>query len=210
METDKKETKLGFLRQQILEEAQLKAGDILAEAKAKVEAIKKNERDEIEYLNNEKLKNIKKEMERKYLDVKNSIEREKIKKVLEYKQEQLDALISEIVKRFKEKLSRDPEYYYNNYLSRQISDVLSQTSFKEYYLILNPKDNNYIKEHPKFLEKFNANIQLSDDLLPDNEIGCVMRDKSGNIGFDSTLSKKIEFHLNFIKMKLSEILFKEE
>jgi hypothetical protein len=48
---------------------------------------------------------------------------------------------------------------------------------------------------------------LKEETFSDDDIGCIIEDKQGNVRIDQRLLKKIESHDRFLKTKLSPVLF---
>nr|MDO8117992.1 hypothetical protein [Candidatus Sigynarchaeota archaeon] len=98
-------------------------------------------------------------------------------------------------------------YYDNTYLTTIITDVLKNTSFPEYFIILNKEDKRYASNNRAFLKKFTKTINVREETLDDQELGCIIEDPRSLVKFDCTLSKKIRSLIQTMKMRLSASLF---
>jgi vacuolar-type H+-ATPase subunit E/Vma4 len=119
----------------------------------------------------------------------------------------LDKLIKQVFSSFQQKMTENAEFYYKTYLTRLINETLDIVMFKEYYLTVNGKDKAYIKKNLDFLKNFNKKLILKEETFSDDDIGCIIEDKQGNVKIDQRLSKKIESNDRFLKTKLSPLLF---
>ena len=209
METEKLQ-RLERLREIVLNDAGQKVEKILHESNQAIDEIYKQTNQELDYLKNTHLKDLDKKISEKLHNARNELSRKYKKKKLKYKQNILSAIIKAIHTEITKEFQEDPEYYYQTFLSELIKDATDQTSFRDYYLIVNEEDKQFIKDHPKYLEKFNKKISLKMDSLPPGEFGCIIENKDASVTFNNTLSKKIQAREEFLKTKLSPILFQTE
>lgn len=196
------------LRRHVLEDAKKDAEVILKDGQDSVDGIKTETDKARDYIENIQVKNKSNVLEEDLKDNAGSLEKQRARNLLQFKQDSLQQIINEAVDRFKNQLRENPEYYYDIYLRNLIQAALDSTVFKEYYLIVNQQDKEYIQEHPEYLEIFNKPIILKDETFSDEDIGCIFQDKESTIQFDNRLSKKIEARLSFLKTKISQLLFK--
>ncbi|MHA1792189.1 MAG: V-type ATP synthase subunit E [Promethearchaeota archaeon] len=202
------ESRLNLLKTRVLEDARNKAKKILKDAETLANEIKKKGEEQLKFYKDEYLKSLQEEHKNESLEKLNDFARKYAKAILKFKQKKLQELLQEIFMKYKEKLISDPNSYYESFLKKVIDESLQHASFSEYHLILNEKDKAYMKEHPKFLEKFGKKIVIRPESLPEDELGCIIEDKDGLVKFDNRLSKRLEIQFEVLKTKLSKILFK--
>ncbi|HME54502.1 MAG TPA: V-type ATP synthase subunit E family protein [Candidatus Lokiarchaeia archaeon] len=195
------------LRRHVLEDAKKEAEIISKDGQDNVENIKIETDKTRDYIENIQIKNKSNTLEEDLKDNAGSLEKMRARKLLQFKQDSLHQVIDEAVTKFKNQLRENPEYYYSTYLRNLIQVALDSTVFKEYYLIVNQQDKEYIQDHPEYLETFNKPITLRDETFED-DVGCIFQDKDFTIQFDNRLSKKVETRLSFLKTKISQVLFK--
>lgn len=196
------------LRAAILLDAKQRAAKIMQDASATMMEIERELEQRSNFLQGERLNEIFGELSEEIADVKTALARDKASTILQFKQEMLDKAIKDMKKRFCQKMVDDPDRYYHVYLANVITDSLAMVSFKEYYIIMNTRDAKYVKEHD-FLQQFGKKILVSEEHFQEDDIGCIVMDRSGSIKIDQRLSKKVEANEQYLKMKLSSILFSE-
>ncbi len=207
MSIESMQRKLASLRTKILEDAMKKADSIIADANHAANEIRKGANIQVHLINETRRKKLEEEHDLKLRDDQTSMSREFSQRLLSYKQKALDEVIAESVLLFKNKMVHVPDYYYNTYLPTIINHVLKISAFTEYFIIVNTKDKEYIKKHKSFLSNFSKSIYLREDVLDDQELGCVIEDSRSLVKFDCTLSKRILSSMHTIKMHLSVLLF---
>lgn len=199
--------KLNRLEADIVREAKQKADKIMQDAKSSIENIKNALDEQRTFLQEHRFTQINEELEHELMDVKGELARSSASALLAYKQEMLGKIITEILSSFRQKMLQDADFYYKTYLTRLINETLDLVMFKEYYIMLNSRDKAYIKKHPDFLQGFQKKIHVMDETFSDDDIGCIIEDKQGNVKIDQRLSKKIESNERFLRTKLSPLLF---
>lgn len=199
---------LNQLRAEIISIAKQKANKIMQEGSAKIAEIKQDLEQKRTLLQEKRLREITDELGKELVDVKKALDHDRASSVLHFKQETLDGVIEEIRSAFCQKMLDDPDYYYGTYLADNIKETLAMLSFKEYYISLNARDAHYVQKHD-FLKQFGKKIIVRDEHFPDDDIGCIIGDRTSSIKVDRRLSKKIDSKENYLKTKLSPILFSE-
>jgi len=201
-------SRMELLRARVLEEAKKKADSLLKESRITASNLK-HDATEIMNLTEINLMNkIKASLEEEFLDNKGVLEKEKVRKLLQFKQDTLDDVINTAISKFKKKLNDNPDFYYKTYLPGSIEAGIQNTVLKEYFLSVNKKDHKYIQDHLEYLKKFKKKIILTDEPFPDDDLGCIIHDKQSNVMFDNRLSKKIEMKIQYLKTRISQVLFK--
>jgi vacuolar-type H+-ATPase subunit E/Vma4 len=209
MESTKNTDLIEILRQEILQEAKMEADRILKEARETVAGIKEDAGEKKVFVEDVQIKKISNTLDEELHDNASFLEKERSRRILQFKQDSLDRVIIDALKQFKEKMVENPDYYYNTYLNELIRSSLENTTFKECYLMVNARDKEFIQENPDFLNNFNKKITLKDETFNDDDLGCIIQDKKSNIEFDNRLSKKIEGRIDFIKTRISLVLFQQ-
>jgi vacuolar-type H+-ATPase subunit E/Vma4 len=199
--------KLNRLRAHIVQEAKQKAEKIMQDARGSINEIKRDLETQRIFLQESRLGEIAEGLARDIVDVKSELARESSSAALKYKQDMLDKVIKQVVSSFQLKMSQNAQFYYKTYLTKLINDALDIVTFKEYYLMVNGKDKAYIKKNPDFLKSFSKKLILKEETISEDDIGCIIEDKQGNVKIDQRLSKKIESNDRFLKTKLSPVLF---
>jgi vacuolar-type H+-ATPase subunit E/Vma4 len=199
--------KLNRLRAIIVKDAKQKAEKIMQDARVSIGEIKKDLENQRNFLQEKRLTEISVGLEHDISDIKSELARDSSSVILKFKQDMLDKIIRQVVLAFQQKMTKNAEVYYKTYLTTLINDTLNIVTFKEYYLTVNGKDKAYIKKNPDFLKSFNKKMILKDETISDDDIGCIIEDKQGNVRIDQRLSKKIESNERFLKTKLSPLLF---
>jgi vacuolar-type H+-ATPase subunit E/Vma4 len=199
--------KLNRLRTTLLQEAKQKAEKVMQDARVSTDEIKKDLDKQRKFLNENRLTEIAEGLDRDIMDVKSDLARENASASLRFKQDMLDKIIKEIVSTFQRKMTENAQFYYKTYLTKLINDTLDIVVFKEYILTVNAKDKAYIKKNPDFLKNFSKKLILKEESFSDDDIGCIIEDKQGNVRIDQRLSKKIGSYDRFLKTKLSPVLF---
>jgi len=207
MESSKDTDRMERLRLQIIEEAKAEADRILKEARETVVSIKAEEKEKKVLVEDAQIKKISGTLDEELRDNEMLLEKERSRKVLQFKQDSLERVIDEAIKQFKEKMMTDQDYYYNTYLKDLIKSAVESTTFKESYLILNSRDKEYVQKYPNFLKNFKKKLTIKDNTFDDDDIGCIIQDVKSNIEFDNRLSKKVESRMEFMKTRISQVLF---
>jgi vacuolar-type H+-ATPase subunit E/Vma4 len=198
---------LNRLRAIIVRESKQKAEKIMQDARVSIDEIKNDLEKQRKFLQENRLAEIAVGLEHDITDVKSELSRDSSSAVLKFKQDMLDKLIKQVVSSFQQKMTENADFYYKTYLTRLINETLDIVTFKEYYLMVNGRDKAYIKKNPDFLKGFNKKLNLKEETFSDDDIGCIVEDKQGNVKIDQRLSKKIESNDRFLKTKLSPQLF---
>lgn len=200
---------LKHMKVSILDEAKKEAARITKAAEVKIFEINKEALKEMNYWEHEVIPDFKKKKEREFNEAINEIKNQKVKELLEYKQRKLEEAIKALIDEFTKKMKENKDYYYHVILAGIIQSVFDQASFKEYVLRVNGRDDAFLKEHPRFLEKFEKRIKVVHDPTLDGGFGCILEDLGGNIRFNNILSQVSRSHREQLKTKLSPVLFKE-
>jgi vacuolar-type H+-ATPase subunit E/Vma4 len=199
--------RLNRLRAIIDKEAKQKAEKIMQDGRTSIGEIKNDLEKQRKFLQENRLVEINEGLEHDITDVKSELSRDSSSAALQFKQDMLDKLIKQVVSSFQQKMTENSDFYYKTYLTKLINETLDIVTFKEYFLMVNGRDKAYIKKNPDFLKNFGKKLNLKEETFSDDDIGCIIEDKQGNVKIDQRLSKKIESNDRFLKTKLSPLLF---
>jgi V/A-type H+-transporting ATPase subunit E len=193
---------------EILEDVKKESETIIRDAEKNAEEILRDARAEAERRQAHLLAETKEKGEIEQKKAKSLTEIEMRNRLLQVKEEHVDAVFDQALVRLKEFVGSEN---YSSYLLKFIEEAVKKIESDKLIVYVNSKDRKWLAtgKLDKLSRKLGVKLALSDET--ENCLGgCIVKTPNGKLSHDNTLEKRLQALKPILRIKIAKILFEKE